>query len=208
MLRRFEKLFLSLVSVAALLCVSGKMPAPLWASSISNGGGGSATVAALFANLHDVTATTASSFDTLMDASPFGSATLPAGYFNSVGKTMLIKGGGTYTTTGTQGTVTFRVAFDAGVNVAGSAGPVAWSASQTSQPWSFWVIITTRTAGASGLLLAGGSFKLDQSGAPIAQDINGSVTLDTTVSHTVSIGVNLGAASQSITARSLVVYPF
>lgn len=178
-------------------------------NSTDTGCTGGAVVSALFTNLNDITATASGTTLSLIDPAGNGSNTIAGNYFVT-GKTMTIDVGGTYTTTATPGTITFRATLD-GTNIIASTATLYPSASQTSSGWFAHVSITCRSGGASGVLVGSGHIAMGDGGL-LNSTVNDAFVgtlgnFNLTVSHTVTFSLNWGSTGQSITARTLVINP-
>lgn len=156
----------------------------------------------------DGTAVTASA--TLTNATPTPEVLVPAPWWNEfAGKRLEVQMWGVYTTTATQGTITFGLYSGTSGQAIGSAAALAvssavtWVASQTNRVWRMEGNLSVRTVGTSGAAVAVlEASNLSATATDMAATAAGStVTVDTTVSRYLALGVTLSAASQSFTCR-------
>lgn len=121
---------------------------------------------------------------------------------------------GRYTTTGTQGTVTFDLRMGATAAIGSltsiaATGALTWVASQTSRVWKLSGEIDIRTVGSSGTgvgwISAENVVTQATDTAGIYVDTSTTATVNTTITNAVALGVTLSVASQSITCRSFTV---
>lgn len=156
----------------------------------------------------DATALTASA--TLTEFTPLPQIQLPAGMIGEyAGKRLEIQAWGVYTTTATQGTITFGLYSGTIGQAIGSAAAVAvssavtWVASQTNRIWRMEGNVSIRSIGTSGTCVGViEASNLSSTATDMAATAaGGTVTLDTTVARYWSLGATLSVASQSITCR-------
>lgn len=156
----------------------------------------------------DATAVTASG--ALTELTPVPQVQIPAGLLGEfAGARLEIHAWGVYTTTGTQGTITFGLysgtigqAIGSAVALATSAA-TTWVASQTNRIWRITGNVTIRSIGASGTgvaVLEGSNFSSGTTDMA-ATSAGGTFTVDTTAARYINLGVTLSVASQSITCR-------
>lgn len=160
----------------------------------------------------DATAVTASA--TLTELTPTPQIVIPAPWLNEfAGKRIEYLAWGHYTTTATQGTITFDLKLGA-TGAIGSMGTsivtssaLTWVASQTNRFWHIEGNIQIRSLGSSGTSIGFMDLSNFVSGATdvagvIAGTTAGStVTVDTTQARALAIGATISVASQSITCR-------
>lgn len=165
----------------------------------------------------DGTAVTATA--TLTELSPTPQIVIPAPMLNEyAGKRLEINAWGYYTTTATQGTVTF----DLRVGAAGAigsmtsiaaSGALTWVASQTNRAWHIEAAMTIRSIGSAGTAIAMMDISNVTSGAAdtpaaIAGTTAGATAaIDTTSARAIALGVTNSVASQSIICREFRVKP-
>lgn len=128
------------------------------------------------------------------------------------GKRLEFQAWGHYTTTGTQGTITFDLRMGAAgaigsmTSIAASSA-LTWVASQTNRFWHIEGNIAVRSIGSSGTCIGFmdlGNITAGTADTPaaIAATAAGSTAaVDTTAARAVALGVTLSVASQSITCR-------
>lgn len=158
-------------------------------------------------HIADGTAVTASA--TLTEASPAPQIIIPAPWLNEFGgKRIELQAFGHYTTTGTQGNVTF----DVRMGPAGAIGSmtsimassaITWVASQTNRFWRMEGNISIRTLGTAGTAVGCAEISNVSSGGTdmAATSAGGTAAIDTTLSRAIVLGITNSAASQSITCR-------
>jgi hypothetical protein len=134
------------------------------------------------------TATTSGTSASTMLGGGIGTYTLPANFF-VVGKTVRLKGYGTYTTTGTPGTSLLTLSLG-GTTVAVTPSAVTLPTSLTNQPFEFECVITCRSVGSSGTVFANGSLRYFGASAAIS-GVAISATAATTINTTASQAINL-----------------
>lgn len=155
----------------------------------------------------DGTAVTASA--TLTELSPTPQIVIPAPWLNEFGgKRLEFQAWGIYTTTGTQGTVTFDLRIGAAGAVgsmtsAAATAAITWVASQTNRVWRMEGNMQIRSLGSSGTGVAACEFSNVSSGATDmgATAAGSTFTVDTTSARAVALACTNSAASQSITCR-------
>ncbi len=145
----------------------------------------------------------------LTELSPLPQIVIPSPWLNEFGgKRLEVQAAGHYTTTGTQGTVTFDLRMGAAgaigsmTSIAASSA-ITWVASQTSRFWRLEVNMQIRSIGSAGTAVAVGEFSNVSSGGTdmIATTAGGTAAVDTTAARAVALGATLSVASQSITCR-------
>jgi hypothetical protein len=155
----------------------------------------------------DGTAVTASA--TLTELSPTPQIILPVPLLQEfAGKRLEIQAGGHYTTTATQGTITFDLRIGAAgaigsmTSIAASAA-TTWVASQTNRFWRMEANLQIRTIGSAGTAIMIGELSNVSSGGTdmIATTAGSTAAVDTTSTRAIALGVTLSVASQSITCR-------
>lgn len=159
----------------------------------------------------DGTAVTASG--TLTELSPTPQVVFPAGFLQEMpGKRLEIQAYGHYTTTASQGTVTFDLRMGAAgaigsmTSIAASSA-LTWVLSSSNRFWHIEGVLSVRSTGASGTCIgfldignitSGAS---DVPGAVAATSAGSTAAVDTTAARAIALGVTLSVASQSITCR-------
>lgn len=165
-------------------------------------------------NTADGTAVTASGALTELTPTSPSQILIPVPALHSFdGKTLGFSAWGVYTTTGTQGTITFDLRAGA-TGAIGSMTSVAatsaltWVASQTNRIWRAQGSITVRGRGSAGTGV--GVLELSNITAGLvdmaATAAGSTFTIDTTSLRTIALGVTLSVASQSITCRDFRVW--
>lgn len=156
----------------------------------------------------DASALTASA--TLTEFSPTPQIFLPAGVIGEyAGIRLEVQAWGIYTTTATQGTITFGLYSGTIGQAIGSAAALAvspavtWVASQTNRVWRMEGNVQIRSIGSAGTAVAVlEASNLSSTATDMAATAAGStVAIDTTVARYLSLGATLSVASQSITCR-------
>lgn len=160
---------------------------------------------ALFIGTADKTITNTTS-ETSAIPTGLGSTTL-SGDFWQPGVSLRIKGYGVYSTPAiTGGTVTIKVKL--GSTVVATVATSALLVGASSQAFMLEVVITCRTAGASGTVITAGHVNYQVAGNARIWDIldNGSATttVDTTVIHTVDVTCTWDTASTSKIVKTTV----
>lgn len=155
----------------------------------------------------DGTAVTASA--TLTELSPTPQVVIPAPWLNEfAGKRIEVQAWGVYTTTGTQGTITF----DLRMGAAGAIGSmtsiaatsaITWVASQTNRVWRLEGNLQIRSLGSSGTCIGVTEYSNVSSTATDmgATGAGSTAAVDTTSARAIALGATLSVASQSITCR-------
>jgi hypothetical protein len=159
----------------------------------------------------DATAVTASG--TLTELTPTPQVVLPYPMLGEwAGKRLEFVAWGHYTTTATQGTITFDLrvgaagAISSMTSVAASSA-LTWVASQTNRFWHIEGSLQVRTLGSAGTCIGFMDLANFVSGATdiagvIAGTTAGSTAaIDTTSARAIAIGATISVASQSITCR-------
>ena len=128
-----------------------------------------------------------------------GTITLPSNYL-AVGKTLRIKASGTYISTTSAGSFTFK--FKLGNTVIVSTASIPLVDNQINQLWSFGIALTCRSSGSSGTVFGNTSFGMYDGtngyrNAPMT--MISPVTVDTTVSQQISITAQFSVANASNT---------
>lgn len=155
----------------------------------------------------DAAAVTASG--ALTELSPTPQVVLPYPMLTEFpGKRLEVQAWGVYTTTATQGTITFDLrigpagAIGSMTSIAASAA-LTWVASQTNRIWRLESNISIRSVGSAGTGV--GVFELSNVTAgttDMAATAAGSTfAVDTTTARAIALGATLSVASQSITSR-------
>lgn len=129
------------------------------------------------------------------------------------GRSWILRCGGVFTTTATQGTITFNPTFGQSAtpasNIAfGASNAITWTASLTGQAWFAEFVFGVRQIGiaAAGATITGNGFvTIKGAAAAVSQvaDMGGTVitTADHSTAQGVCLDVTLSVASQSITAQ-------
>lgn len=130
-----------------------------------------------------------------------GSVTIPANGFK-VGKSYLLKGRGVYSASITAPTLAVTVKLGTTTVATGTITALLGSASNSG--FSFEMMITCRTVGASGTIMADGSFAFQSTaaqgvGALYLNNSTSTVTIDTTTSQLLDVQIAWSAASASNT---------
>jgi hypothetical protein len=160
----------------------------------------------------DGTAVTAAA---LTELTPTPQILIPYPALSIPGTRIRFNAWGVYTTTATQGTITFG-AYLAATAAIGSMGTavvassaLTWVASQTTRGWHIQGGIDIHTDGSSGTAVGYMDLTNITSGA---SDVAGAVavtattsTVNTTITNAIALGATISVASQSITCRSFTV---
>lgn len=159
----------------------------------------------LFTQTADATVTNTVT-ETSIIGSGVGTLTLPANFFVA-GKTIRVTMSGVYSTVAVTGdTVTIKVKY--GTTVLASKATTALVTGGTNLFWASEVLITCRTAGASGAVQVSGGVIYQIAGSATVEDElnNGAstTTLDTTASGLFDVTITHSAQSASNTVKSLV----
>jgi hypothetical protein len=129
------------------------------------------------------------------------------------GRSWILRCGGVFTTTGTQGTIIFNPTFGQSStpasNIAlGASSTLTWTASLTGVSWWAELVVGIRQIGiaAAGSTITGtGYVVLSGASTAVSQTVIMGGTVPTTADHTTAQGlaldVTLSAASQSITCQ-------
>jgi len=145
----------------------------------------------------------------LTELAPLPQVVVPAPWLNEFGgKRLEIQAAGHYTTTGTQGTITFDLRMGAAgaigsmTSIAASSA-ITWVASQTNRFWRMEANLQIRTLGSAGTAIAMCEFSNVSSGGTdmMATTAGGTAAVDTTAARAITLGATLSVASQSITCR-------
>lgn len=155
----------------------------------------------------DAAAVTASG--SLTELSPVPQIIVPAPFLQEFGgKRFLLEAGGVYTTTGTQGTVTFTLAMGApgaigSMTAIAASSAITWVASQTNRFWRLEGLMQIRTTGSSGTCVAILEIaNVSSGGTDLAgTTAGGTAAVDTTSVKAIALGATLSVVSQSITCR-------
>lgn len=181
----------------------------LWTgSSYSQIASGGMTLCTLFQQTASVTVGNTAAETTLV-GSGVGSVTLPANFF-IVGRTLRVRAAGVISTAAGPGTLNIRIKFGATTIV--TTGDVTPVASLSSRRWELQNLITCRTTGATGTVIASGDFGV----MPTAQGSiarweamtgTSTVTIDTTATQACSVTADwsAAAAADTLTATVLVL---
>jgi hypothetical protein len=139
--------------------------------------------------------------ETTLFGSGEGSLTLAADYFTA-GRSLRIHMRGQL---GTTGTPTINIKVKLGSTVIASMGATALTG-VTDVEWMLDVLLTCRSAGASGSFIAGGLFDYDD-GSEISLSSGTAVSVDTTASQTLDVTITWGTAdaSNTITTQEAIV---
>lgn len=164
----------------------------------------------------DGTAVTASA--TLTELTPTPQIILPYPILQEfAGKRLRFDAWGHYTTTGTQGTITF----DLKMGAAGAVGSmtsiitsaaITWVASQTNRFWHIEGGVTIRTVGAAGTAVGFMDISnvslgsADVPGVVAGTTAGSTAAVDTTSARAIALAATISVASQSITCREFRVY--
>lgn len=160
-------------------------------------------------HIADGTAVTATS---LTELTPTPQILIPYPALRDPGARLRFDAWGAYTTTGTQGTVTFGLymAATAAIGSMGTAivasSALTWVASQTARPWHIQGEVFMRTNGVSGTAVGFMDITHVVSGSvdtPAAMAMTATTaTVNTTITNAIALGATLSVASQSITCRA------
>lgn len=143
----------------------------------------------LFVQTNTVTVANTTS-ETALSGTGVGSLVLPANFF-IIGRTIRLRGFGYHSSTGNP-TITFKVKFGSTVvgTVTGASG------NGTNDGFEFDGVITCRTTGASGTVQPQGKYQeLHSLGLIEGGGATSTVTIDTTVSQTLSLTIQWGTAN-------------
>ena len=170
----------------------------------STGSGGTAG-APPFTQTATVTITATS--ETTMLGSGTGSLTLPANWFTSAGNSLIIDSYGRLTTQAVPGTQRVRLKFGASVILDTTAYNLVGSI--TDAVWRLHTVITARTVGASGTVIAESIF--ETTGAALVPNeqkmLNtATITIDTTATQVVDLTNLFNTASNSISTETFTMY--
>lgn len=163
-------------------------------------------------HIADGTAVTASG--ALTELTPTAQILIPYPALSIPGTRIRFDAFGRYTTTGTQGTVTFDLRMGATAAIGSLTSIVAssaltWVASQTNRVWHISGRVDVRTNGSSGTAVGFMDIENVVSAATdvagVIADTSTTATLNTTQTNAIALGVTLSVASQSITCRSFSV---
>lgn len=146
-----------------------------------------------------------------------GVVNFPAGYFNTLGRSLMICGNGFATTNGTGGTITLKNAFFSVPGVTSitpfSVASAAIGASAIQVPINFCVTYTTAATGATGTLEVHGVVNYGLAGTAVdspANDIIFAVSSTVDLTKQDQIAVTITPTTAGLTAaqlRQLNVYP-
>jgi hypothetical protein len=151
----------------------------------------------------NTTTLASSTTETDISGSGQGTLTLPANFFSTSGKTLRIKVWGYYGTDVSAPTIRIKIKF--GSTVILDTGAQTATASVTNQGWDVEGLITCRTAGASGTVIAQGLARLSTSAiAAVLWDMEttGTTTIDTTATQAVTISWQWGTNHANNTASN------
>lgn len=174
----------------------------------------SPTSATLYASTASVTI--ASATTATLIGSGVGSLTLAANYLVA-GKTIRLKACGEYTTTGSPSTLIFTVLFGATtVANTNNGGALAPRASQSKVYWEVDCLITCRSTGGSGTVMAVGQVTMESTAASLSTASAAlcflwsgtnptTVTIDTTASQAVDLQCTDAGTGTSITCTNFVM---
>ena len=159
----------------------------------------------IFSQTADVTIASTTT-ETTVIGSGVGTVTLPANFF-TVGKTLRIRGLGYFSDTGTPD-ITINVKLGSTTLI--TTGTVALAGTISNNLWEVDAIITCRTVGSSGTVMAQGKFMYDESvhgGTTLGMVDTSADTIDTTASLAVNVTQTWGtnSASNTFTCTNFIV---
>lgn len=174
-------------------------------AACGSGGSGGTAGSPLFTQTATVTVTATS--ETTLLGSGAGSLTIPANWFTAVGNSLIIESYGRLTTTTVPGTQRVRLKF--GSTVMLDTGAYSLVGSITNGVYKMRTIITARTVGASGTLIAESIF--ETTGTALipneAKMLNtATITVDTTATQVVDFTNLFDTASNSISDEVFIMY--
>jgi len=175
------------------------MPAQYWAAGVPP--------------FHTADGTAVTASGALTEVSPLPQILFPVPVLQEYdGKKFWIEAWGYYTTTGTQGTVTFDLRLGPAGAIGSMTSVVAtsaltWVASSTNRIWRMEGNLQVRSKGSSGTCVGCMDFTNVTSGGKdlVGTAAGSTAAVDTTSARALSLGVTLSVASQSITCRSFSV---
>jgi hypothetical protein len=154
----------------------------------------------LFAQTVDSTEVVNTVTETTISDTGYGSLVLPANFL-TVGKCLKIRGYGIHSSTGNP-TITLKIKL--GSTVVGTV--TGTSGNGTNDEFQFEGILVCRTVGASGTVQTNGSY-FELHGSGLIEGGGGLVTLNTTISQTLSVTFEWGTASagNTLTLKNLIL---
>jgi hypothetical protein len=139
--------------------------------------------------------------ETALPGAGEGSLTLDANYLE-VGRSLLLKAYGVVSDTGTP---TLTVRFKIGGTEIVSTGALSTGGSLSNAGWDIEVLLTCRTAGASGTVFVNGLFRHSTTLTPLTSTSTDTVDTTGTLALDVTAQWDTASASNTITCDNLVV---
>lgn len=137
-----------------------------------------------------------SNAETSLIGTGVGSMTLAAGYFNTAGRSLLLKGSGFISTTGTP---TVNIKLKLGSTVICATGAVATASGLALALLSFDILLTCRTTGVTGTVIASGYVGLGTTMNVLYPTGGTTSTVDTTGTLAADVTETWGAADPANT---------